>query len=111
MPLRKRTPVHYVSLSFHGGASYSASPDRKPSKKNCLAQDDPDLVNREYFDGKEQYEKFPDDARRHVGAILATRINTRRAIRDLVLPELEAIKQSLSELHAKVDRLTLRQSN
>jgi hypothetical protein len=105
MALRKRTPVHYVSLSFHGGASYSATPDRKPNKRDCLAQDDADSVNLEYFSGKEQYEKFLDDTRRHVSGILATRINTRRAIRDLVLPELEAIKNSLAELHAKLDRL------
>ena len=117
MPRNKRAAVHFVSSSFPGGASFSAHPDRKPyvkkgKKKDIFSpQDDPDLVCYEFFSSANDFKELPDQSRLHVSGVLANRINARRALRELVLPQLEAIQKSLDALHARLDRLESPASN
>lgn len=109
MPPRKKKPVHYTSFSFNGGAAFSVSPARKPytkkGKQSYFTQEDPDLVCVEFFEGPEYAVDLTDEYRQHVSGILANRINTRRALRELVLPELESLRKSVAELTAKIDQL------
>jgi hypothetical protein len=98
-------PVHYVSFSVPGGASYFAAPSRKPNARDILAQDDPDLVSKEFTDKITDYEKQPDELRRRAGPVFANRINTRRAIRELILPELKAIQATLADIQSRLARV------
>lgn len=101
----KRRMVYGVTFGFHDGSVLAFGPERKPSAKR-IKEDGihicPDGVFREYFYGPTYWHTFDDDARKELTRTLANRINTRRAIRELVLPELDAIKESLEKLHERI---------
>lgn len=82
--------LHFVQ--FADGTSYLAAPTREPHKGDCLARNDPDLVSKEYEDGLKEYEQHPESLRQRAGPVVANRINTRRAIRERILPELGTIQ-------------------
>jgi len=110
--MRKLRPIHYVSFSLPGGACFFASPDRKPyakkGKNSFLHQDDPDLVGTEFETKLADYHAFPEATVQRGGPVLANRINTRRAIRELVLPELKLIQDSLQLIAARLDSIERR---
>ena len=70
-----------------------------------MSQDDPDLVNREFETKLAEYLEYPENTRQRGGPVLANRINTRRAIRELVLPELEGIKAMLANIQKRLDQI------
>ncbi len=66
---------------------------------------DADFVYREYHHGHNDIYEWSEDQRARASSLLADRLNTRRAIRELVLPELEAIKEFLDSLHQRISRV------
>lgn len=105
---KKRTAVHYVTFGFRDGAATACLPERKPSAKHLKESGeraDPDFVFREHLYGPSDLRGWELPQRVRTCDILANRLNVRRAIRELVLPELQAIRSLLVELNERVGRI------
>jgi hypothetical protein len=109
---RKRRSRHRMVYSwtygFHDGAVVGVFPDRKPTEKK-LKDDglkiDEDGVFRESFYDPTYWHKWEPEKRTKLGEVLANRMNTRRALRELVLPELNAMQESIDSLREQLDRV------
>ena len=104
----RRRDVYSIAFVFPDGSAFSCAPERKPSDKRIKEDGvhvDADFVFREYKYGPSDWHTWPDNHRRELGQIMAIRLNTRRAIRELLLPKLEAIQASLDDIQSRLDRL------
>ena len=109
---RKRKPrhrmVHSWTYGFHDGAVIGVFPDRKPTEKRMKDDGlriDEDGVFRESFYDPTYWHTWEPEKRTKLGEVLANRLNTRRALRELVLPELKAMQESIDSLQAQMDRI------
>lgn len=108
MSKKPRQPAHYVVISYTGGAAITCTPHRKPSKRR-IKEDrvsiDDDLVISEYAEKVDEFHDLGVEARGRLSDLLANRINMRRAVRELVLPILTNIENSLSSIHERLERV------
>lgn len=100
--------MHYTVHSLHDGTVLAGYPVRKPIPKmikNNRLTIDQDGVCREWADsGNELFDKCNENRMRFQG-IVATRLNTRRAIRELVFPKVQELQNQMNVLHEKIDQL------
>lgn len=105
----RRRPIYYIAVTLHDGTVIASYPTRKPPpkamKRHGYRLDVDGVLNDKsqpgFGIGSGEYEnrfRFQD--------ILANRLNTRRAIRELVLPVLEELRQEVAALRAEVARLS-----
>jgi hypothetical protein len=83
----RRRMVHAVTFGFNDGSVISCGPDRKPSNKRIKKKGIsicPDGVFRGYYYSPTYWHSFDADARHEIAVTLANRLNTRRAMRELV---------------------------
>ncbi len=107
----RRRDVYSIAFVFPDGSAFSCGPERKPSAKRMKVDNmfvDDDLVFKEHMYGTTDWHAWPDQHRRELGQIMAIRLNTRRAIRELVLPELKVIQDSLHAIEVKLDAIDQR---
>ncbi len=107
----RRRDVYFNALVFPDGSAFSCGPERKPSAKQMKEDGlfvDEDFVFKEIKYGSTEWHAWPDQHRRELGQIMAIRLNSRRAIRELVLPELMIIQESLSAIAARLDAIEQR---
>ncbi len=109
---RKRKPrrrmVYSYTFGFHDGAVIGAGPNRKPSEKRVKSDGlwiDDDSVFQEYLYSPTDWCSWEPEKRTKTVEVLANRLNTRRAIRELVLPELRSLHQSIELLRDQLDRI------
>jgi hypothetical protein len=110
----RRRPVHYTTFVFSDGAAATCTPSRKPSAKTLKAEGrtiDVDFICKEFHFAVEEFEKLPGDARARISDILANRLNMHRALREIVLPVLNEMKDSLDSIRKRLDRLERSQSD
>ncbi|MEL7499016.1 MAG: hypothetical protein AAFN77_15520 [Planctomycetota bacterium] len=111
MPRKKkprRRKVYSIAHGFHDGAVFACGPERKPSEKRIKEEGIyvcPDGVFKEDLRSPTEWQSWDVEQRVKTVTILANRLNTRRAIRELVLPELEEIQNSLVEINERLKRL------
>jgi hypothetical protein len=104
----RRRDVYSVAFVFPDGSAFGCAPQRKPSDKRLKEDNayiDEDLVFREYKYRPDDWVTWPDDHRRELSQIMAILLNTRRAIRELVLPELEGIKATLADIQKRLEHI------
>lgn len=105
----RRRPIYYIAVTLHDGAVIASYPTRKPPpkemKRHAYRLDADGILNDKsqpgFGIGSWEYEnrfRFQD--------ILANRLNTRRAIRELVLPVLEDLRQEVAALRAEIAQLS-----
>jgi hypothetical protein len=107
----RRRDVYSIAFVFPDGSAFSCGPNRKPSSKRLkddAAFVDEDFVFKEYKYGPDEWAAWPDDQRRELGQTMAIRLNTRRSIRELVLPELKIIQDSLQLITTRLDSIEQR---
>lgn len=108
MTRQRRRPMYFSAHRLHDGTVLWAFPIRKPSKQE-LKRDhvriDPDGVAREFADGGRNLSDVHNETRTRFQDIIATRLNTRRAIRELVLPCLAETLEEVRNLHSRLDRI------
>ncbi len=103
MPKKKRgRPVHYTTFTYVDGAAWTCTPTRKP--KQAVATDADFVINELLCSAKEFHDES-DAIRARISDILATRINARRAIREIAMPSLARIEVSLLALHERLERI------
>lgn len=101
MPRPRKRAQHYSVSSLHDGTVLAAYPMRKPAprimKRDGLRAD-ADGVTRELARAGRELSDSTYEGRFRFQDIIANRLNTRRAIRELVIAP-------LAELHAEVTAL------
>ncbi len=109
---RKRKPrrrmVHWVTSGFNDGSVTGCHSELKVSEKRAKEEGIyicPDGVQREYTYKPSEFRGWKVEQRVRVSDILSNRLNTRRAIRELILPELVAIAETLQRIEDRLDRI------
>lgn len=103
-----RRPVHYTAICLHDGTVLAAFPVRKPTPhviKRDRLRIDPDHVCREYFTGGREISDVNNETRMRSQDIISNALNARRAVRELVLPRLDALESEFTALRAQLDRI------
>lgn len=104
----RRRMVCSFTFGFHDGSVIAVGPNRKPSdrklKEDGLYLDEDGVFHENYY-SPTSWQSWEIDERRRVTGILANRLNTRRAIRELVLPELNTLHESIESLREQLDRI------
>ena len=107
----RRRPVYYSATSLNDGTVLTAYPMRKPAPK-VMKRDhlkiDMEGVCKEWLRPGWELSDVNYDTRFRFQNILATNLNTRRAIRELVLPVLTDIRQEIAGLRAQLDSIDSR---
>ncbi len=108
MKRERRRPIYYLASDLFDGTVLAACPIRKPHTKS-LKRDgtriDPDgVADGSSRGGKHLSDPKYGDSTRFLD-IIATRLNTRRAIRELVLPPMAKLQDDIDALRAEVTRL------
>ncbi|MDB4664399.1 hypothetical protein OAE63_00190 [bacterium] len=80
-------------------------PYTKKGQKPSYDPNDPDHVANEIETSLDEYEAYPMDTKQRAFPVLATRINTRRAIRELILPEIAALADTLQRIEKRLDAI------
>ena len=104
----RRRMVHSVTFGFHDGAVIACGPSTKPSNRRIKEEGIyvcPDGVFSEHYYSPTYWHTFKLEERREITATLANRLNTRRAIRELVMPQLEAIQQALDSISKRLEQI------
>lgn len=103
----RRKPAYYLTYGLKDGTITAVLQTRKPLKKSLRRGEkiDEDGVYRTYVHECSDYQDLEDRhyVTRHVA--LAGRLNTRRAIRELVLPRLDEIASQLEAINQRLDKL------
>jgi hypothetical protein len=108
---RQRKPVHYTAIAYQDGAVIAAFPMVKPTAKHLKERKqvvDADGVCIESKYAWQGFGTFPDAERRHLATLHANRLNTRRALREIVLQELTSIQAAVARLSEQIEQLDRR---
>lgn len=108
MGRQRRRPIYFTIERLHDGTVLWAFPIRKPSKQELKRERvriDPDGVAREWASNGSNLSDVENESRTRFQDIIATSLNTRRAIRDLVLPRLDEVSQEVAKLREQLDRI------
>jgi hypothetical protein len=108
MRRKRRRPVYYSASSMNDGTVLAAHPIRKPADR-IMKRDgdrlDADGVCQEFVGSRTNSFRFDDPGRFRFFDLMANRLNTRRAIRELVQPQLESLHAEVADLKAQVQEL------
>ena len=100
--------MHYTALGLHDGTILVAYPVRKPHPKtikNDKIRIDEDGVCHEYPSAGGHLSDVHNETRMRLQNIVATRLNTRRAIREMVLPCLIKLQSDINEIRDQLDQI------
>ena len=91
MRRQRRRLIHYTAFSLHDGTVLASHPIRKPIPK-AIKHDklriDEDGVSKEWLEAGKEFFDINNSIRTRFQDIVSIRLNTRRTIREIVLPEL-----------------------
>ena len=106
----RRRPMCYSAHCLHDGTVLAAYPVRKPIRR-VMKRDrlrlDSDGVCQEWAQAGRELGNANYEGRLRFQDIIAANLNTRRAIRSLVVPALADIQAEVTALRQQVDRLEL----
>ena len=100
--------LHYSARTLHDGTILAAFPMRKPSphviRRDHLRIDD-DGVAKVFSGAGQELSDIENETRMRFQDIIANRLNTRRAIRDLLLPPIIGLQTEVAELRGEIAEL------
>ena len=108
MQRQRRRPMHYSVIGLYDGTVKSAYPVRKPIPKiikRDKIQIDEDGVCSEWMGAGKELSDVYNETRTRFQDIIATRLNTRRAIREMILPCLFKLQKDMDEVGKKLDHI------
>lgn len=108
MRRQKRKPVYYGASSMNDGTVMSAYPIRKIPDR-IMQRDgqvlDEDGLCREFMGSYVKSFDMTDPGRLRFFDIFANRLNTRRAIREIAIPEINSLRDEVGDLREQVQQL------
>jgi hypothetical protein len=104
-----KRPTYYTAICLRDGTIICALPTRKPIRR-ILKRDkksiDVDNIIESWRTSGIEYRTTEMEQRVRVMDIMTNSLNTRRNLRDLVLPTLDAIETRLSRIEATLERMS-----
>ncbi len=104
----QRKPMHYWAGSLFDGTVLASFTRRKPSpqamKREHLKIDEDGICKEDLEAGKWLCDSMHPNRFRFQD-IIANRLNMRRSIRELALPELAAIREEVAAMRSQLDRI------
>ena len=85
-----------------------ARPIRKPLPKTIKREKlkiDKDGVCRELTFSEIEFSHLPLEKRVHLQDVISNRLNTRRAIREMLLPQFAKLQEDLNEIRRQLDQI------
>ena len=108
MRRQKRRPMHYYVSSLYDGTVIGSFPERKPAPK-VIKRDglriDEDGVCRERMGAGTELSDVRNETRTRFQDIIAVRLNTRRAIREMILPSLTKLQTDMDAMRSQLDHI------
>ena len=108
MRRQRKRPMHYDVMCLHDGTVIAGHPDRKPTpkiiKRDKIIIDDDGAYNRWTYSGKELSDVLNENRFRFQN-IISNRLNTRRAIREIVMPELAQLKEDIKGIRNQLNEI------
>lgn len=108
MRRRLRKKIHYTVHCLKDGTVTVAYPVRKPSAE-ALKRDkeviDDDGVCREFQTAGREYSDFKFESRFRFMDVMATAMNTRRIVRELVLPRIDFLESRIEAVQSSISRI------
>ena len=108
MRRQRRRAMHYTTHSLHDGTILAAYPVRKPPPKTIKrdkSRIDEDGVCNDFTGAGRELSDVNNESRMRFQNIIATRLNTRRAIREMVLPCLDNLQRDVNEIRGQLDHI------
>ena len=108
MRRQKRRSMHYSAISLFDGTVIAAHPIRKPTPKTIKQEKlriDEDGVYREWSDAGKELSDVHNESRMRFQNIISARLNTRRAIREIVCPYLLKLQKDIDHLCNQLDHI------
>ena len=108
MRRQKRRQMHYCVLGLYDGTVTSAYPVRKPTPraiKRDKLQIDEDGVCQGFMDSGKQYSDGNCENRFRFQNIMANRLNTRRSLREIVLPGLVQLQNDMADIRKQLEAI------
>lgn len=104
-----KRPTYYTAICLRDGTILCALPTRKPIRR-ILKRDkqsiDVDNIIESWRTSGGEYRTIDMPRRERFMGIMTNSLNTRRNLRDLVLPTLDAIETRLSRIEAMLERVS-----
>lgn len=101
-------PMYYFTICLYDGTVVGCHPVRKPTPKK-IKQDkisiDEDGAYSTWLDSGKDLSDVENKNRFRFHDIISNRLNTRRALREIVMPELREINNEISRLHQQLDQI------
>ena len=108
MQRQKRRPMHYSAHCLHDGTVIAAFPVRKPIPRTIKQEKlriDEDGVCREWAGTGKELSDVSNESRTRFQDIIATRLNTHRAIREMVCPYLLKLQKDMDDVRNQLDHI------
>lgn len=108
MRRQKWRQMYYSAICLYDGTVKAAYPVRKPIPKTIKQEKlriDEDGVCREWAGAGKELSDVSNETRMRFQDIIATRLNTRRAIREIVCPYLLKLQKDMDDVHNKLDHI------
>jgi len=108
MRRQQRKPLHYHSEALYDGTVIAAFPIRKPLpkviKRDNLRIDD-DGVCREWLRAGQELSDPNNETRFRFQNIIATNLNTRRALREIVSPRVAELRAEIATVRTQLGHI------
>jgi len=108
MRRQRRRPIHYNAISLFDGTVLAAYPVRKPTPKAINRDNikiDDEGVCQELMEGGRHIVRSSEEGRFRFMDVMANRLNARRAVREIALPEIAAVREEVAALRSQLDRI------
>ncbi len=105
--MTKKKPVYYHVFVAEDGTILDVRQTYKPRKSSMRPRIkiDEDGVHTEWTQSLDDWNSFSDWAKGSYTTTMATRLNLRRTLRELVLPRLDGVERQLASIQEKLDRI------
>ena len=109
MRRQKRRPMHYCDISLFDGTILATYPIRKPTPKKIKQRnikiDEDGVCDKGYYDSGKSLSDCNNEKRFRFQNIMANRLNTRRAIREIIMPELSKTQKDIDAIHSQLKQI------
>ena len=104
----KRRPIHYSAICLYDGTVIAAYPVRKPTPK-IIKRDklkiDEDGICRGWMESGKVLSDSKNENRFRFHDIISNRLNTRRTIREMVLPQISKLQEDMDGLRTQLGEI------
>lgn len=109
MRRQKRRPLYYYAHCLYDGTIVASFPIRKPApkaiKQDNIKIDEDGVCDRGWYTAGKEYSDVNAENRFRFQDIMTNRLNTRRAVREMIFPYLKKLQKDIDEVNRKLENI------